>query len=166
MTLTGKLIVSLAIAAAAAALINFLPGSNMSFLLLLAVLFIATAATAFIVTLPPSGIAPKAGQVNTPDQPQKQTSGKKQSTQRPAKGGPAKGGPAKVEGNREQGEVKWFNVSKGFGFITMDNGEEVFVHFRSIRGEGRRSLRDGQRVSFIVAQSDKGPQAEDVDALD
>jgi len=69
-------------------------------------------------------------------------------------------------GPREEGNVKWFNVSKGFGFITLDNDEEIFVHFRSIRGEGRRSLRDGQRVSFVVAESDKGPQAEDVEALD
>jgi CspA family cold shock protein len=164
MTLTGKLIVSLAIAAAAAALINFLPGSDMSFLLLLAVLFIATAATAVIVTLPPSLAAPKAEQVNTPAKPQKQPSRKKQPTERPASASTER--PAPDNQNREQGEVKWFNVSKGFGFITMDNDEEVFVHFRSIRGEGRRSLRDGQRVSFIVAQSDKGPQAEDVDALD
>lgn len=67
-----------------------------------------------------------------------------------------------MTGDRETGEVKWFNVSKGFGFIIKDDGEEIFVHFRSIRGEGRRSLRDGQRVSFVVAQSDKGPQAEDV----
>jgi CspA family cold shock protein len=65
---------------------------------------------------------------------------------------------------REEGEVKWFNVSKGFGFIRRDNGEEIFVHFRSIEGEdkGRRSLRDGQRVSYVVVDSDKGPQAEEV----
>ena len=68
-------------------------------------------------------------------------------------------------GPREHGTVKWFNVSKGFGFITKDDGEEIFVHFRSIRGEGRRSLRDGQDVSFVEAQSDKGPQAEDVEPL-
>lgn len=68
-------------------------------------------------------------------------------------------------GPREQGSVKWFNVSKGFGFITKENGEEIFVHFRSIRGEGRRSLRDGQQVTFVEAQSDKGPQAEDVEPL-
>ena len=68
-------------------------------------------------------------------------------------------------GPREEGTVKWFNVSKGFGFITKDNGDEIFVHFRSIRGEGRRSLRDGQTVSFVEAQSDKGPQAEDVEPL-
>ena len=66
------------------------------------------------------------------------------------------------EGPRETGQVKWFNVSKGFGFIVKDDGEEIFVHFRSIRGENRRGLKDGQRVSFVVADSDKGPQAEDV----
>lgn len=82
----------------------------------------------------------------------------------PAKsGGPKTTPPA--SGPREEGTVKWFNVSKGFGFITKENGEEIFVHFRSIQGEGRRSLRDGQRVSFIEAQSEKGPQAEDVEPL-
>ena len=69
------------------------------------------------------------------------------------------------DGPREEGSVKWFNVSKGFGFITKDDGDEIFVHFRSIRGEGRRALRDGQRVSFVEAQTDKGPQAEDVEPL-
>lgn len=68
-------------------------------------------------------------------------------------------------GAREEGSVKWFNVSKGFGFITKDNGDEIFVHFRSIRGDGRRALRDGQRVSFVEAHTDKGPQAEDVEPL-
>lgn len=71
--------------------------------------------------------------------------------------------------DREEGEVKWFNVSKGFGFIRRDNGEEIFVHFRSILGAGkdnsRRSLRDGQRVSYHVVDSDKGPQAEEVQPL-
>ncbi|MDX1734686.1 MAG: cold shock domain-containing protein [Halioglobus sp.] len=58
--------------------------------------------------------------------------------------------------------MKWFNGNKGFGFIIRDNGEEIFVHFRSIQGGGRRGLRDGQRVSFVVRDSDKGPQAEEV----
>ena len=68
---------------------------------------------------------------------------------------------------REEGTVKWFNVSKGFGFIIRENGDEIFVHFRSIRGpgKGRRALRDGQRVSFTVVQSDKGPQAEEVEPV-
>lgn len=65
------------------------------------------------------------------------------------------------EGN-EQGTVKWFNVNKGFGFITRDSGDDVFVHFRSIRGRGRRSLRQGQQVRFNVTQGDKGLQAENV----
>ncbi|MEX2469534.1 MAG: cold-shock protein [Pseudohongiellaceae bacterium] len=65
---------------------------------------------------------------------------------------------------RESGNVKWFNPSKGFGFITRDSGDDVFVHFRSIRGEGHRVLHDGQRVEFAVTQSDKGLQAEDVAA--
>jgi CspA family cold shock protein len=70
-----------------------------------------------------------------------------------------------TDADRVEGNVKWFNVSKGYGFITLDDGDEIFVHFRSIRGEGRRSLKDGQRVSLRVAQSDKGPQAEDVAAI-
>jgi CspA family cold shock protein len=67
---------------------------------------------------------------------------------------------------REQGEVKWFNVSKGYGFVTRSTGEDIFVHFRSIRGEGRRVLREGQQVEFTVTDGDKGPQAEDVDTVD
>ena len=64
--------------------------------------------------------------------------------------------------NRESGTVKWFNVTKGFGFVTRDQGDDVFVHFRSIRGKGHRSLLEGQRVRFSVTESDKGIQAEDV----
>ncbi|MEK9712130.1 MAG: cold shock domain-containing protein [Thalassolituus sp.] len=70
-----------------------------------------------------------------------------------------------VEDGRERGVVKWFNVKKGFGFITWDEGEDVFVHFRSIRGQGHRSLSEGQRVKFSVVRGDKGPQAEDVSAI-
>lgn len=65
-------------------------------------------------------------------------------------------------GNRELGTVKWFNVKKGYGFITRDQGEDVFVHFRNIRGSGRRSIADGQRVEFVVVTGDKGLQADDV----
>ncbi|WP_420589889.1 cold-shock protein [Bacterioplanoides sp.] len=70
-----------------------------------------------------------------------------------------------VEDGRERGVVKWFNVKKGFGFITWDQGEDVFVHFRSIRGQGHRSLTEGQRVKFTVVRGQKGPQAEDVSAI-
>ncbi|WP_329604956.1 cold-shock protein [Spartinivicinus ruber] len=64
--------------------------------------------------------------------------------------------------NRKTGSVKWFNVSKGFGFISQDTGEDVFVHFKAIRGEGHRALMEGQRVEFLVTTRDKGLQAEDV----
>lgn len=63
---------------------------------------------------------------------------------------------------RETGKVKWFNYSKGFGFITRDSGDDVFVHYRGIRGSGRRGLREGQRVEFDVREGDKGLQADDV----
>lgn len=66
--------------------------------------------------------------------------------------------------HRESGNVKWFNASKGFGFITRDSGDDIFVHFRSIRGEGHRVLHDGQRVEFAISEGDKGLQAEDVAA--
>ena len=63
---------------------------------------------------------------------------------------------------REGGSVKWFNASKGFGFITRDEGDDVFVHYRAIRGEGHRTLKEGERVEFIVVEKEKGLQAEDV----
>ena len=63
---------------------------------------------------------------------------------------------------RETGTVKWFNSSKGYGFIQREQGEDVFVHFRAIRGEGYRSLDEGQQVEFTVGQGQKGLQAEDV----
>lgn len=71
-------------------------------------------------------------------------------------------GGSQDSGNRETGTVKWFNTSKGFGFISRDSGEDIFVHFRAIRGEGHRILIEGQRVEFSVVQRDKGLQAEDV----
>ncbi|MGA8278243.1 MAG: cold-shock protein [Rhodanobacteraceae bacterium] len=64
--------------------------------------------------------------------------------------------------DRQIGTVKWFNESKGFGFISRDNGPDVFVHFRSIAGDGFRTLQEGQKVSFRVVQGQKGLQAEDV----
>ena len=71
----------------------------------------------------------------------------------------------KVTPQRETGKVKWFNANKGYGFITRDNGDDVFVHFRSIRGKGRRSLQEGESVEFVLAQGEKGAQAEDVRTL-
>lgn len=63
---------------------------------------------------------------------------------------------------REQGVVKWFNDSKGFGFIQRSSGEDIFVHFRAIQGDGYRSLQDGQKVEFVVVEGQKGLQAEEV----
>ena len=68
--------------------------------------------------------------------------------------------------DREQGIVKWFNDSKGFGFIQRDSGEDIFVHFRAIQGDGYRSLADGEKVEFIVVEGEKGLQAEDVTKLE
>ena len=67
---------------------------------------------------------------------------------------------------REQGTVKWFNDAKGFGFIQRESGEEIFVHFRAIQGDGYRSLQDGQKVEFVVTEGDKGLQAEEVTKVD
>ncbi|MEL0317017.1 MAG: cold-shock protein [Aquiluna sp.] len=64
-----------------------------------------------------------------------------------------------------QGTVKWFNAEKGFGFITQDEGDDVFVHFSAIQGDGYRELKENQRVEFEVKKGDKGLQAENVNPL-
>lgn len=68
--------------------------------------------------------------------------------------------------NRVFGTVKWFNDAKGFGFIAQDNGgQDVFAHFSAIKGDGFRSLAEGQKVSFILGEGKKGPQAEEIEAV-
>ncbi len=59
----------------------------------------------------------------------------------------------------ETGTVKWFNGSKGYGFISRDNGDDVFVHFKAIEGDGYKSLDEGEQVEFEIGESPKGPQA-------
>lgn len=66
--------------------------------------------------------------------------------------------------DRQLGTVKWFNDAKGFGFISRENGADLFVHFRAIGGSGFRTLQEGQRVSFTITQGPKGQQAENVSA--
>lgn len=66
--------------------------------------------------------------------------------------------------NRETGTVKWFDNAKGYGFIQRPEGEDVFVHYRAIRGEGFRTLQEGQQVNFNIVKGQKGLQAEDVSA--
>ncbi len=61
-----------------------------------------------------------------------------------------------------KGIVKWFNAEKGFGFITVNGGDDVFVHFSSIQGDGYKSLEEGQAVSFEITQGNRGPQASNV----
>ncbi len=64
-----------------------------------------------------------------------------------------------------QGTVKWFNASKGYGFITADEGKDVFVHYSAIHGEGYKTLDEGQKVRFEVVEGEKGPQAANVEKL-
>ena len=150
MTITIRLIISLVVAAVVSAAFSYISsGAIVPDPLLFGAFCVATIATALLPSAP-------GGATSAPAQRQQPS---RESSRAPQGEKPVADGP------REQGKVKWFNVSKGFGFIVKDDGEEIFVHFRSIRGEGRRSLRDGQPVSFVVAQSDKGPQAEDVEAL-
>lgn len=67
-----------------------------------------------------------------------------------------------MAGELVTGTVKWFNDAKGFGFIEREEGPDVFVHYRAINGEGRKTLHDGQRVTFEILDSPKGLQAENV----
>ncbi len=64
--------------------------------------------------------------------------------------------------NMQNGKVKWFNNEKGFGFIEVEGGDDVFVHFTAIQGEGFKSLEEGQEVSFEIVEGNRGPQAANV----
>lgn len=63
------------------------------------------------------------------------------------------------------GTVKWFDSTKGFGFISQENGDDVFVHFKSIIGDGYKTLEEGEKVEFTLGEGPKGPQASDVSAI-
>lgn len=149
MSLFGKLVISLIVAAVASAITSY-AGSHDGYLTLFAAFSAATIVTSLLGSIKAKGPAAAAA---APAKSSNKARGDKSPKQKPQ------------GGKREEGQVKWFNVSKGFGFLTRENGEEIFVHFRSIRGEGRRSLRDGQQVSFVVTDSDKGLQAEDVEPI-
>lgn len=67
--------------------------------------------------------------------------------------------------DRKEGTVKWFNNSKGYGFITQQTGEDVFVHFQSIKGDGFKTLEENDKVEFTITQGPKGLQAADVQVI-
>ena len=67
---------------------------------------------------------------------------------------------------QETGTVKWFNSTRGYGFIERDTGGDVFVHYSAISGEGYRTLEEGQKVEFNVVEGEKGPQAQDVNIVE
>jgi CspA family cold shock protein len=83
------------------------------------------------------------------------------SRQAPAPAG-AKQNEVDMAGERVSGTVKWFNDDKGFGFVEREGGPDVFVHHSAIKMEGFKSLKEGQKVTLVVTQGQKGPQAEDV----
>lgn len=153
MSFIFNIVISVAVAAAATAITTWYTGDGHAVKVLFIAFSAATIVTAVLVSL-----ASKIKTAPAAHGDQKSPRAHKPSS-KPASS--ARAGNA----TREQGQVKWFNVSKGFGFITKDDGEEIFVHFRAIRDGGRRGLKDGQRVTFVVAQSDKGPQAEDVEGI-
>ena len=64
-----------------------------------------------------------------------------------------------------QGTVKWFNAEKGFGFIAVEGGEDVFVHFSAIQSEGFKTLEEGQKVEFSIEEGNRGPQAANVEKI-
>jgi CspA family cold shock protein len=82
----------------------------------------------------------------------------------PSRPAGAAGGPFndRGSGSMPNGTVKWFSDSKGFGFIAPDNGDDVFVHFTAIEGDGYKTLAEGDQVSFEIVQGPKGPQASNV----
>ena len=70
-----------------------------------------------------------------------------------------------IMSNTTTGTVKWFNESKGFGFIEQESGPDVFAHFSAISGDGFKTLAEGQKVQFVVTDGQKGPQAENIVAI-
>ena len=110
----------------------------------------------------PAGARPRGGRAA---RPARRTRGRPRRRGARAKRGPEPGPPA-AGGTHGHGTVKWFNEAKGFGFIHDDSGEEVFVHFSAIRGDGFRSLAEGERVEFDVVMGPKGNQAANVTPVD
>ena len=146
MSLPVKIVISIIIAIAVASATTYLQGNALPDLVLSAAFCIATIATVVLTSLPA------------------QQSEGSQRDHAPAHKS-SSSSSASVSGPREEGNVKWFNVSKGFGFITCEDGTEVFVHHTAIQMEGFKTLKEGQKVSMEVTQGQKGPQAENVNPV-
>jgi len=172
MTVLLRIVLALIVAAIATFFASKISGAeDPNFIPHFVIVAIATLITAFVSPLlsanaqaNTSVTAAPAGRVQKTANPERKTE-RKIEKPRPEKTREHEEEPRKVDGPREQGTVKWFNFNKGFGFITRESGEDIFVHFRSIRGKGRKSLPEGQRVEFVVTQGDKGLQAEDVEII-
>jgi CspA family cold shock protein len=133
------------------------PGSTLALLILAALAMLFQGYLSLRYAAPAAATAPRAARPSgKTERPKSKPADTRKTTSEAA--------PA-AEGPRESGTVKWFNRTKGFGFIVRESGEEIFVHQRSIRsddGARRPSLKDGQAVTFTVANREKGLQAEDV----
>lgn len=143
------------------------PGSHLALLTIVALALLVQGylSLRFAAAAAAPTAAAAARRENRTDRPSKaEQPARKRQESRPR---PVAAAPSAPSGDRESGTVKWFNRTKGFGFIVRESGEEIFVHQRSIRadaedGPRRPSLKDGQAVTFIVANREKGLQAEDV----
>jgi cold shock CspA family protein len=148
------------------------PGEYFALLLLAFVALLVSGLLNLKLAARPSGSANTAAQPDTSPADSRRRPPRREGNDKPRNaggdGGQRRQPPPPNDAPRETGTVKWFNRTKGFGFVIRPNGEEIFVHQRSIRITGeddtrrRPALRDGQTVTFVVADRDKGLQAEDV----
>ena len=159
MTILFRIILSAILAIISSLMLQLASGGDIASTSPLSVIIV------FVACLSTALISPAIGQSSTSSQPKKTASASSGSSYKSNDNASTASSANYDDKDREQGLVKWFNVSKGYGFVTRQSGEDIFVHFRSIRGTGRRMLREGQTVEFVVVEGDKGPQAEDVEAL-
>lgn len=167
MSIPGKLLIAIL----SALLVSYLAAMLQPALPFVPLLLVSGASAVIAALLGHKPLSVPAALISSGDTKTTASSSEPRKAERPARRKRAAAAPASdtgvksSSGPRETGTVKWFNGTKGFGFIVRDDGEEIFVHYRSILGEGRRSLEDGQAVEFRVEHTDKGPQAEDVEGL-
>lgn len=171
MTFVLRIILALIVAVATAFVVAYVDGPEGAIfdITLVVITAIGTLITAFVSPLliarAGAGAITSASATAAPAGRAQNAAKAEKRTEKPRPEKPRDEEPRSVDGPREEGTVKWFNFNKGFGFITRESGEDIFVHFRSIRGKGRKSLPEGQRVEFVVTKGDKGLQAEDVEVI-